>query len=644
MITVTGPASTQNYVFSYETGELEVTPRDVTVTITGHKDSPTYSGSEQSVEGYDVEISDDLYTEDDFTFSGEAVAKGTDAGKYPMGLSEDQFTNNNENFNVTFVVTDGELDIQKASLTIIANKQTYIFNGQIQGEGDTTYADAAEIAEKVTVEGLKGSDEITSITLDGQGQDVGEYPIVPSAAEIGDATDNYEIEYVNGILEITKQKVTVTITGNNGGEPYTGEEQKVEGYTVEISNPDLYTEDDFTFSGEAVAKGTDAGEYPMNLDKDQFTNINDNFDVTFAVTDGKLTIEPANIEDPEDPGKPNTDRFEVSQPEDVVYNGEEQKQPVSITDKKTGKELVEGTDYEITYSEDTTNVGVVTVTITGKGNYEGAFEVTYKITPREITLRSASAEKVYDGTPLTKDQVDIVAGKLADRDKDALTYNVTGSQTYVGSSDNTFTYSWKDEAAEEIQTSAVSRLRNYFTAYAAESKTAMNYKVKVEYGTLTVTDNGVDPDKVVTKTHQDKAYRVGDTITFTIEATNIYDEVKTITLQEKAGVTLAKSVFPDVAPGATIQTTATYKITEADAKTGTFTNVIKVSFSGESKTFENTDKVTGIRRADGTSGRSGKGPKTGDDGFGYDLTIFFGSAAALIAMLAGRRRKEEENE
>ena len=71
--------------------------------------------------------------------------------------------------------------------------------------------------------------------------------------------------------------------------PYNGEEQKVEGYDVEISN-DLYTEDDFTFSGEAVAKGTDVDEYPMGLADTQFTNNNDNFDVTFAVTDGKLII------------------------------------------------------------------------------------------------------------------------------------------------------------------------------------------------------------------------------------------------------------------------------------------------------------------------------------------------------------------
>ena len=51
----------------------------VTVTISGNTDTKTYSGSEQSVSGYDVSISSDLYTEDDFTFSGNDVVNGTDA-------------------------------------------------------------------------------------------------------------------------------------------------------------------------------------------------------------------------------------------------------------------------------------------------------------------------------------------------------------------------------------------------------------------------------------------------------------------------------------------------------------------------------------------------------------------------------------
>ena len=115
----------------------------------------------------------------------------------------------------------GNFTIQKAQLTITANPQTYTYNGQIQGPGDTAYEDPAKIDKLFTVEGLKGSDAVTSIMLDGQGKDVGVYTgeegIVPSGARIVDAdgkdvTDNYDIHYVNGKLIIEAPSYTLSVT------------------------------------------------------------------------------------------------------------------------------------------------------------------------------------------------------------------------------------------------------------------------------------------------------------------------------------------------------------------------------------------------------------------------------------------------
>ena len=64
-------------------------------------------------------------------------------------------------------------------------------------------------------------------------------------------------------------KVTVTITENSGSEKYDGTEKTVTGYTVTIDN-ELYTEADFTFSGDASVSGTDAGSYPMELKAGDF--------------------------------------------------------------------------------------------------------------------------------------------------------------------------------------------------------------------------------------------------------------------------------------------------------------------------------------------------------------------------------------
>ena len=71
------------------------------------------------------------------------------------------------------------------------------------------------------------------------------------------------------------------------------------------------------------------------------------------------------------------------------------------------------------------------------------YQITYNygkltINPRNVTLTSASASKPYDGTPLTKDTVTVGGDDFANGE--GATYNVTGSQTEVGKSDNEFTY------------------------------------------------------------------------------------------------------------------------------------------------------------------------------------------------------------
>ena len=543
-------------------GTLEITPvkSKVTVTITGHKDKKTYDAAEHSVSGYDVEISNELYKEADFTFTpaedatlidGVIGAKRTDAGTTKMGLDKDQFANNSDNFsNVVFKVKDGQIEITRAKATVKAKD-----NAKVYGETDP--------ALEATVEGIIDGASIVYEVARAAGENVGKYDITPS----GDAVQgNYDVAYEKGKFEITPAEITDT---------------------------------------------------------------------------------------PEDPEDPDSKRFDVSIPEDTKYNGEEQKQPVTVFDKKTQKDLVEGKDFTLSYSEDTVNVGQVEVTVKGKGNYSGTVLRTYKITPRNLVLTSASDKKVYDGTALTNHKVTVGGDGLAKKDAEMLTFDVTGSQTLVGSSANTFTYKWTDGDEEEVQTGAIDTLKNYFTVYAAESKLANNYVIEKVEGTLTVTDDGVDNDKVVNKTHEDKSYKAGDEVTFTVKATNIYDEAKTIALEEKEGVVLAQSLFENVKAGATVTTTATYTLTEADAEAGSFENVIKAKFNGVDKVFTNNDKVVVEKEEepeedviddddDDDGGNGGHGPKTGDDGFGGSLIALLGAGAALGAIGARRRRREQE--
>ena len=254
-------------------------------------------------------------------------------------------------------------------------------------------------------------------------------------------------------------EVVVTITGKTNTATYDGNEHTVTGYEVTNISNKLYKASDIKFTGTATASRTDVGTTNMGLKADQFTNNNTNFtNVTFEVADGKLVITAKNIV----PGNNNKD-LTAAAPEDVVYNGESQQQKPVVKDGD--KVLEEGTDYDLTYSKDTKNVGTVTVTINGKGNYDGKFDVTYEITRAPLTVTTEGGSKVYDGKPLTN-EVGSIAGLV---NGETATLKTTGSQTEVGTSDNTYTIAWDGTATES------------------------NYTVSATVGKLVVTAQSINP-------------------------------------------------------------------------------------------------------------------------------------------------------
>ena len=421
--------NSENYSITKNEGKLSITPvtDEVTVTIKGNSKTTPYNGTVQSVGGYTVEsISNTLYKTTDFTLKGSAVATGKDANTYPMNLDANKFVNNNTNFsNVKFeIAEDGKLVISPRAVTLTSQTDSKDYDG------------TPLTRPNVKIEGNFVDGEVTEVKATGSVTYVSEgavtNTIVITEGENFKAT-NYSITKNEGTLSITEvdAEVTVTIKGHEATATYDGKPHSVEGYEItDISNK-LYTKDDVQFTGQAKAEGTEAGTYKMHLTKDLFSNKNSNFKkVTFVVEDGSLIINRKSIDD--------QNRISVTKPSDSKYNGEEHKNKPTVADTKTNRTLVEGTDYELSYSKDVINAGTVTVTVTGIGNYEGSFEVTYEITKRHVTLTSADDEKVYDGSALTNDTVTVGGDKFAK--KEGATYNVTGMQIEKGSSKNTFTY------------------------------------------------------------------------------------------------------------------------------------------------------------------------------------------------------------
>ena len=167
---------------------------EIIVEITGNRDSVVYDGTEHSVKGYTVKISDPRYTEADFTFTGKAEASGVNAGTYEMGLKAEQFKNTNARFtNVKFVIkADGVLTITPKDLTITAGSKT-------------EYGPTPVTCDEWTVSGLVAGDKVESVKITGIQSVPGSSPNVPSDAVIKnakgeDVTKNYAIKYVNGTL------------------------------------------------------------------------------------------------------------------------------------------------------------------------------------------------------------------------------------------------------------------------------------------------------------------------------------------------------------------------------------------------------------------------------------------------------------
>ena len=214
---------------------------------------------------------------------------------------------------------------------------------------------------------------------------------------------------------------------------------------------------EFTTTGSQTEVGTSKNTYEFVWKSAKATNY------TLAKESiGTLTVKAKSIV-PDRPDTPDEKKtgITVSEPSDSKYDGKEHKEVLTVTDTKTGKELVAGTDYSVTYSSDLVNAGTVKVTVAGLGNYSGSFTKTYKITKRSVTLTSATVSKVYDGSALTNTSISVSGDGFIEGE--GASYEVTGTQTEVGNSANAFEYKLN------------------------ENTLASNYNITKVVGTLTIT-------------------------------------------------------------------------------------------------------------------------------------------------------------
>lgn len=372
---------TANYTITYEKGSLTVTPvtDEVIVTVTERGGDYLYDGGEKVVTGYDAVSSNPLYTANDYSFSGDATVKSTNAGSYDMELAPEDFKNTSANFtNVTFIIVDGKLNIaqRKVLMTSADDEKVYdgtpLTNSTVTVTGDG-FAEGEGAAYTVTGSQLDEGSSNNSFTY---------------GLNEGTLAANYIIETKEGELTVKPILTEITITANSGEKMYDGSALINGGYT---------------FTSGILVDG----------------------DVLTAVVEGS--------------------QLNAGSSANVVKSYRVMRGETDVT---ANYRFAESVDGKLT------------------------------VTARKVVMTSADDEKVYDGTPLTNDEITVTGDGFIEGE--GVTYDVTGSQLDVGSSDNSFTY--------ELN----------------EGTLAENYIIETEEGKLTVTS----PEQhiVITANSAEKTY------------------------------------------------------------------------------------------------------------------------------------------
>ena len=426
--TVKVRVSSDNYTGKLEgTEELTITPKSVTVTA---EDKTKVFGETDPKLTAKVAgtLGDDKV---EYTLSRE---EGEAAGNYTITAS-----GNAEQGNYTVAYVAGTLTI--TSKVIDKDGKNVEVNSPTDHEYDSNaHKWSPTVTDKKSKKELEAGKDYTVEYSTKNFKDVGTIKVTITGIGnySGTVTRTYKItpkEYT-----VTTESATKTYSGTAltaGGKV----EGIVSGETVE-----------FTTTGSQTEVGTSKNTYELVWKSAKATNY------TLAKESiGELTVKAKSIV-PDDSDKTG---ITVSEPSDSKYDGKEHREVLTVTDTKTGRELVAGTDYSVTYSSDLVNAGTVKVTVAGLGNYSGSFTKTYKITKRSVTLTSATVSKVYDGSALTNTDIAVSGDGFVEGE--GASYEVTGSQTEVGNSANAFEYKLNEKTL------------------------ASNYNITKVVGTLTIT-------------------------------------------------------------------------------------------------------------------------------------------------------------
>ena len=391
---------------------------------------------------------------------------------------------------VCYVKPDGNLDYIPYELA--GNTATDAGNYKVKISGKGNYSGTVEKdwaimprnlrmtsgTETWMYDGITHSNDTVTVTgdgfVEGEGATYEGFPLVLHFADAAEPVENaftyklndntkaknYEIVTEKGKVAMTRRPISLTAPTKSktyDGKALTFDESEIVIGRADSMNPPTGGEsggfietalpagEHFTFSN--FASITEAGQVAATFSIADGTALMDDYDIT--VTPGAtLTVQ-----------KSATEITVTAKSKSWTYDGEPHE--LHEYDATNLGTLVGGDQLEVTFSADsvvTTPIdgenqdGVVENTITSVKVMRGDVDVSdnytlawypgsLAVTERPVTLTSKGASKSYDGTALTKHEVEVGGDGFVG--EDGATYTFSGSQLDKGKSKNAFEYSLK---------------------------------------------------------------------------------------------------------------------------------------------------------------------------------------------------------
>lgn len=442
---------TEYFKISYNNGELEITPADVTVVA---KDASKEYGMSDPV--FEAEVNG-LIGEDEVDYNVGRVGSEEAVGLYENAIVASG-SSTQGNYAVTYETADFRINKISNELIVIitGGKMTSKYNGNIQSvEGYSHNA-----PEDVNVELM---DDLQSMA---SGTDAGTYMMGLNAEYFNVISDNYEeitVEVEDGSLVIIPRDII-----------FTSATDSKEYDSTALMNSEVTVSGDEFVEGEGAEFEVTGSQTLVGTSENTFTyTLTDGTkDINYNVTANKGTLTVTSRDAKHDiTVEANSGEFK--------YDGTEK----SVSGLKENTFVFDEEEYTVTgltVEAKGTNAGSYVVNITGiaivldssENDVTSEFAVTpvngtLVINKRAVTLTSGTSERYYNGSALTNSNVVISGDDFVEGE--GLEFTVTGSQTSVGTSDNAFDYEFKENTLAE------------------------NYDITKTLGTLRVNRRHVDP-------------------------------------------------------------------------------------------------------------------------------------------------------